>query len=228
MSSTSPSSLPRVTPSELRSTLLAAEKKVIVVDVRDEVRILMGRRSVGGDERWKSWAAGIRFFNPDPQTEKTRTHKNTHTLKKNPTVRAHPRHQGRRPRPRERAPRPRDRGRLSSRRAPAKGRRGGGLGGRRPLRAVAGARPGVRRGARQQSGRLRLRLRRERRSAAASHQDLGAPRRVRRVVRGGRGAGLADGGGAREVKEKRREFKIFCFCFLTLFVFSKPLPLFRE
>ena len=34
--STSPGSLPRVTPAELRETLLAAEKKVVVVDVRDE------------------------------------------------------------------------------------------------------------------------------------------------------------------------------------------------
>lgn len=43
-SSASPGSLPRVTPAELRSTLLAAERKVVVVDVRDEVRSIQGDR----------------------------------------------------------------------------------------------------------------------------------------------------------------------------------------
>jgi hypothetical protein len=32
-----------VTPAELRSTLVAAERKVVVVDVRDEVRIEPGK-----------------------------------------------------------------------------------------------------------------------------------------------------------------------------------------
>ena len=74
MSSTSPSSIPRVTPAELRSTLVAAERKVVVVDVRDEVRLIVMRE---GDriEREKRGRGGGHLIFPRPNKKRKKNTK---------------------------------------------------------------------------------------------------------------------------------------------------------
>lgn len=79
--STSPGSLPRVTPAELRETLLAAEKKVVVVDVRDEVS--------SRDENWRATFPREAFPHTSNETDrptsktrkKNRQSERTHVIK---------------------------------------------------------------------------------------------------------------------------------------------------